>query len=243
MVEMEDTTTLTKVHGRSYTRRESVGRPNVPDQDLSRNCSSPSSNITQSQTVFVKGTPMPALAAVDIKAHDLEWARNRQRRRSASDVQACNSIDDEKSICPQSERLDAPPVPALPSLDQVRWREAQITNTRPRSMIVDVRRVLITSDSQQANYGEEINERAHRLRDLTLANTEDPEEPTASAQEAYDFKASYMPKMVTEDRIPGLWNRGLLEKKNKKFAETSEPEASSDKVLITHETLPADNSM
>jgi len=158
---------------RSRARSQSVGRQqSVPAEGVLGNRDVVSGRRPRPQTMLVDAPPMPAVAAIDLKAHDLDWARSRQRSRSFSGARVPNtgSFNDRgglpgRPIRPQSIIMDAPPVPALPSAQQVRQREAQITRSRPQSMVIEapsVPALLALPISQQlsASKGEVESENA-----------------------------------------------------------------------------------
>lgn len=101
-------------------------------------------------SLFVDAPSVPALAAVDLRTHDMDWARDRQRSQSFS-VAKAETFDDRVMMSGKSMGLhsdDTPPVPALPSIQQVKQREAEIVRSRPHSMLIDQREAT-THPSEQ----------------------------------------------------------------------------------------------
>ncbi|KAL6716333.1 hypothetical protein ACLMJK_005899 [Lecanora helva] len=87
------------------------------------------------KSMFVDATPTPALAAVDLDIHGADRAKNCQEARVRSRDE-CDAFLGRSTIA-QSVHGDVPPVPALPTVDQVKQREAQLTKSRPQSMLID----------------------------------------------------------------------------------------------------------
>ena len=127
-------------------------------------------------SLFVDAPSVPALAAVDLRAHDINWARDRQRSQTFSG---------------NSTRFlsDTPPVPALPSLQEVKKREAEIERSRPHSMFIEA---PVPPES-----------------DYRKATPYRSEPGTNSAPQR--TKGSRV--------IPDLWSNGSLEKKSPKKVE------------------------
>lgn len=134
---------------------------------------------------------VPALAAVDLK-HDINWARNRQRGHTFS------AFDNRGGFPGKSTRFlsgDTPPVPALPSIQQVKQREAEIIRSRPHSLFIAAPMPPLTSHEN------------------------DYREATPSCSEP---ETSAAPQRTKGSRlIPDLWSNGSLERKSPKTIERS----------------------
>ena len=173
-----------------------------------------------SQTMFLDMDTVPALAAVDLKTHNLEWTRARQRSQSLSAVGA-ESFRHHNSVPgillrPHSMTGDAPPVPALPSAKEVKQREAEIIRSRPQSMVVEPpvpRRTSRESEGSKA-----------------------VPYPSESGKCVIPRK--------TKDRtiVPGLWSNGSLERRTPKTVERSR-KAIECLTGNNGETLPAKDSV
>ena len=148
-------------------------------------------------SLFIDAPSVPALAAVDFKAHDIDWARNRQRSQTFS-AERAESFDDRGDVPGKPMRFlsgDTPPVPALPSVQQVKQREAEIIRSRPHSMLVEVPMPTPTS----------------RENDPQITASHLPEPGTSAA-----------PRKTKGSRIvPDLWSNGSLERKSPKKVERS----------------------
>ena len=148
-------------------------------------------------SMFIDAPPVPALAAVDFRAHDINWARDRQRSQTFSAVRA-EAFDDRGGVSGKSMRHhsgDTPPVPALPSIQQVKQREAEIVQSRPHSMIVEA---PVQNPTSRENDYEKV--------------TPILPEPGTSAT----------PRKTKGGKIvPDLWSNGSLERKSPKTAERS----------------------
>ncbi|KAL9067230.1 MAG: hypothetical protein Q9161_007030 [Pseudevernia consocians] len=149
------------------------------------------------QSLFIDAPSVPALAAVDFRPHNINWARDRQRSQSFSTAGA-EEFDDRGGSPGKSVRLhsdDTPPVPALPSIQQVKQREAEIIKSRPHSMIVEA--PLPTMASLESDQRKAIGH---------------PPEPEASAT----------PRKTKGSKIvPDIWSNGSLERKSPKTVERS----------------------
>lgn len=232
---MDEVTAIESARARSRDRSESFGWPNMSNEDLLGKGDN-STRRPRPQTMFINAPPMPALAAVDLEAYDLDpvWSRQRNRNSSAARVPITHarSFDDRgglpgRSIRPWSVDMDAPPVPALPLLQQVRQREAQITQSRPHSMIIEAPPIpaLPTSQSVSAGEGE--------------VDTDNSPVPKS--------EMLVRPRRNRNSRIvPDLWSNGSLEKKGPRspqkpkeveavFDRSSSDEISAPKVDDTWE--------
>ena len=199
VIGMDEAAGVEASRARSRTRSQSFGRPRTEEilssYDSNRGRGRP-------QTMFINASAMPAVAAVDLPAHDLGRGNNRQRRRSVTGAVApgVGSFNDPggfpgRMMKAQSIYVNAPPVPALPSAEQVEQREAQITKSRPQSIRIDAPTPAppMTSSSAARSDNEEVEGAdAEALRPETLAN---PRRTRAS-------------KIV-----PDLWTSGSLERK------------------------------
>ena len=158
----------------------------------------------RSQTMFLDMPSVPALAAVDLKTHNLEWARDRQRSHSASAIRA-ESFNDSISgqlVRPRSTLIeDAPPVPALPSAKQVQRREAEIIRSRPHSMIVEAPVPAPTS------------------REIDGRKAVPYSSESGAGVTSRKTRASQI--------VPDLWSNGSLERKSPKTVERPRQEPNS----------------
>lgn len=175
----------------------------------------------RSQTIFLDMPSVPALAAVDLKSHNLEWARDRQRSQSSSAAGA-DSLDDRGgipgiSVRPHSAIIEeTPPLPALPSAQQVKKREAEIIRSRPHSMIVDT--PVPTPTSQQS-----------KGRRAVACSSESG--------------ARSSPRKTKGSKIvPDLWSNGSLERKSPKMVDRSE-QAPNDLTREIQEALPGNDNL
>ena len=188
--------------------------PGMPTQRTSGEYRRELGGRIRTQSLFLDAPSVPALAAVDFRAHDIDWARTRQRSQSLSAART-EAIDNSDTFSRKPIRFssvemdDTPPVPALPSMQQVKKREAEITRSRPHSLIVEAREP--TPTSREINYRKGIP---------------CPEVGTSAA--SYKTKGSKV--------IPDLWSNGSLEKKSPKAVERSRQTpnvliSASDKAL------------
>ena len=178
------------------------------------------------QTMLSDAPPIPALSASDIRAHGLDWAKSGQRRRSYS-TQSNPQSEPEytepgpfndrggvpgKMLRPHSMMLAAPPVPALPSLQRVEQQEGKVSQSRPRSMVID-------PSSDSSSIGETIKStRVPRNQQGILT----PPEARSS-------------KLV----VPDLWSNGSLEKRSPK---QEAPNRSTDESAIDDTAKSSDNN-
>ena len=169
-------------------------------------------------SLFINAPSVPALAAVDFKAHDIDWARNRQRSQTFS-AQRAEAFDDRGDVPEKRMRFqrgDTPPVPALPSVQQVKQREAEIVRSRPHSMVVEVPMPTLTR-----------RENDHQIAAFHLP------EPGTSAT----------PRKTKGSRIvPDLWSNGSLERKSPKAVERSR-QASHHRTLESDGDLSAKDNL
>ena len=173
-----------------------------------------------SQTMFLDMNTVPALAAVDLKTHNLEWTRSRQRSQSLSAVGA-ESFRHPSSIPgillrPHSMTGDAPPVPALPSAKEVKQREAEIIRSRPQSMVVEPSVPKTTSRER--------------------------ERPKAVPYPSESGKCVTPRKTKDRTIVPDLWSNGSLERKTPKTVERSR-KATERLTDDNRDTLPAKDSV
>lgn len=152
------------------------------------------------QTLFADAPPAPALAAIDLKVHDMNWARCRQRSHSFSGapLPTTGPSNDRgglpgRSFPPKIASSDAPPVPPLPSAQQVRQREAQIVRSRPQSMIADA------SPRQSPS--------------ALTNNANDVDVESEGSPVSRSGMLGRPRKTRTSKMIPDLWSSGSLEKK------------------------------
>ncbi|CAF9915839.1 hypothetical protein IMSHALPRED_002713 [Imshaugia aleurites] len=149
----------------------------------------------RAQSMFSDMPSVPALAAVDLKTHNLEWARDRQRSHSSSAARAelfNNGIPGRLRRPKMTE--DTPPVPALPSAKQVKQREQDIIRSRPHSMIVEV---PVPTPTSGGNEG---------LKAVPYPSESD---------------ASVINRQKKGGLVPDLWSNGSLERKIPKTSERS----------------------
>ena len=148
---------------------------------------------TLSQNLFSDMPSVPALAAVDIKTHNLEWARNRQRSQTsfvarAESFNIRGGIPDEL-VRPRSVTMGvAPPVPPLPSAKQVERREAESTRSRSHSLMVEA-----------------------PVPTPTIWKTE---EQTAITYPSETSTRVSPRKRKGSNMVPDLWSNGSLERKS-----------------------------
>ena len=205
LVGMDETAAAESARARSRARSQSSGRPRPLSGGSYGDDDGISGRRLRPHSMLVNDVPpVPALAAVDIRAHDLEWARSRRRSQSFSGVkiETDGPFNDRgglpgRSIRPSSIVVDVPPVPALPSIEQVKQREAQIIRSRPQSMVVE------DSPTQV----------------LTLP-------PIDNTRPQTDGFSNTQPDSLTPPRqskvsslVPRLWSKGSLEKKSPKAGE------------------------
>ena len=175
---------------------------------------------TLSQTMFLDMDTVPALAAVDLKTHNLEWTRARQRSQSLSAVGA-ESYRHRNSIPgillrPHSMTEDAPPVPALPSAKDVKQREAEIIRSRPQSMVVEP--------------------------PVSKTTSWESEGPKAVPYPSESGNCVIPRKTNDRTIVPGLWSNGSLERRPPKTVERSR-KAIERLTGDNGETLPAKDSV
>ena len=156
----------------------------------------------RAQTMFLDMPSVPALAAVDLKVHDIAWARERQRSRISS-IPSAESLINRGAVPAKFARHDmvtmeiTPPVPALPSATQVKRREAEIMRSRPRSMFLEAPMPIATS---------------REIEDVT-AVPPSPESALSATRR----------KPKGSEIIPDIWSSGSLEKKGAKTVDGSKP--------------------
>ena len=155
---------------------------------------------SRSQTLFLDMPSVPALAAVDIKTHNLDWARNRQRSQTSSIVRV-ESADvrggiAERLVRPHSVTMGvAPPVPALPAAKQVARREAEIIRSRSHGLMVEA--PVLTPPSWET------------------------EEQRAIAYSSESSTRATARKTKGSNIVPDLWSNGSLERKGPRTVERS----------------------
>ena len=175
----------------------------------------------RAQTLFLDMPSVPALAAVDLKAHNVEWARERRRSQTSSAVRT-QSSNDSSSVPANFARADSvtmgatPPVPALPSANQVRRREAEIIRSRPHSMFLEAPVPIAI------------------LRKIEDKNT--VPHPSESGSSAAPRKTK------DSEIVPELWSCGSLERKCAKTVDGSRQASNNlvgenDKAISTKDQL------
>ena len=205
MVGMDETAAAESARARSRARSQSSGRPRPLSGGSYGDDDGISGRRLRPHSLLINDVPpVPALAAVDIRAHDLEWARNRRRSQSFSGVkiETDGPFNDRgglpgRSIRPSSIIVDVPPVPALPSIEQVKQREAQIIRSRPHSMVVE----------------------GSPTQTLTLPQIEyiEPQNDDLSSTQPDTLTPPRQAKV--SNLVPRLWSKGSLEKKSPKAVE------------------------
>lgn len=191
--------------------------PHMPNQRIPSERDRDFSGGNRPQSLFGGAPSVPALAAVDFKAHDVNWARDRQRSQTFSAARA-EAFDDRGGYPEKSKRLDSdtPPVPALPSIQQVKQREAEIIRSRSHSMIIEA-----------------------------PVSTFPPREIDQRKAVAYppELGTSGTPRKTRGSKIvPDLWSNGSLERKSPKAVERSN-QASSRSTRESGEALPAKDNL
>ena len=174
---------------------------------------------TRSQSTFLDMPSVPAVAAVDLKAHNLEWVRNRQRGQNSSVApaefsNACVAIPKEV-IRPNNEVM--PLVPALPTANLVQRREAEIIKSRPQTCMIAE---MPVPDPALREVGGQIE-------------VPGSEESGTSARPR---------KTKGSTIIPNLWSHGSLEKKCTKTDQGSR-QASSSPLSDNDQAIPAGNNI
>ena len=154
----------------------------------------------RAQTMFLDMPSVPALAAVDLKVHNIEWARERQRNQISATPNA-EFLIDSGAIPAKSARRDnfamevAPPVPALPSATQLKRREAEIMMSRPRSMFLE--------------------------KPLQIASSLEIEDETAVPRSPELALSATQHKTKGNELVPDIWSSGSLERKSAKTVDGS----------------------
>lgn len=178
--------------------------------------------INRSQTMLLGMPSVPVLAAVDLKMHNLEWARDRQRSQSFAAVGA-ESFNDRggtpgKLGRPHSVMMeeDTPPVPALPSAKQVTQREAAIIRSRPQSMIVEA--------------------------PVPTPTSAESEQRKAAAYPSEPIKSATRRKTKGSNVVPDLWSNGSLERKSPNTADRSR-QVSNKSTRESYEASPAEDNL
>ncbi|KAK3168009.1 hypothetical protein OEA41_004455 [Lepraria neglecta] len=195
MVGMDEMAAAELGRARSRARSQSIGRLSPSTEGFSSGGGSISGKRLRPHSMLGNNQPpVPALAAVDLLSHNLEWARSRQRSGSFYD----------RGGIPV---LDAPPVPALPTIQQVEQREAQITKSRPRSMIVGATPVQ-----------------------ASLQRIDNQEIPNDGSSLSRPSKSTSPSIIRAKKLVPDLWSNGSLEKKGPKATTRLRPEASSNNI-------------
>ena len=195
-----------------------LDRPTIPVDEVFGTQELSPARRARPQTMFLDAPPVPALSAVDIRAHNLDWARNRQRSRSYSvgnggprsetQQEAIAAFDDHsrtlgKVIGSKSIILDAPPVPDLPSLQHVRQQEARSAENRPQSMFIGA-----------------------ASSDVKSSNNVKAESPSHGRAGVFAPSKSRSSKLA----VPDLWSNGSLEKRspNQETLEASDSERATE---------------
>ena len=154
----------------------------------------------RAQTIFLDTPSVPALAAVDLKVHNIEWARERQRSQTSSTPSA-ESLIKPGAIPAKFARHESvtmeitPPVPALPSATQVKRREAEIMRSRPRSMFLEA--------------------------PMPIATSQHIEDETAVPRSPESALSATPRKTKSSEIVPDIWSSGSLERKSAKTVDDS----------------------
>ena len=146
IVRMESMASLDIPLSQNRTRTQSFGRR--PPIQSGTTEDSPIKNH-RPQTPF-NGTPRLAMSAINIQTHGLDWAKNEQNNHNhpgqnvippglqytqLEPFRDCGDVP-RKPPRPHSTIFPTPPVPALPSLLDIKQREADSSHLRPRSMVI-----------------------------------------------------------------------------------------------------------
>ena len=169
----------------------------------------------RAQTMFLDMPSVPALAAVDLKVHNIEWARERQRSQISTTPNA-ESLIYSGAIPANFARRDsvameiAPPVPALPSATQLKRREAEIMRSRPRSMFLE--------------------------EPMPIASSQEIEDETAVPRSPQSALSATPRKAKGSELVPDIWSSGSLERKSAKTVDGSK-RASTNSIGENHKAL------
>lgn len=210
-----------------------IAKPTFPSPHIARNWhphqisttmprAEPSLGVrARAQTMFLDMPSVPAIAAIDLKAHNLEWARNRQRSQtpSAARVEPFHNRSGipGRVVRPHGATMDTtPPVPALPSANQVKQREAEIIRSRPHSMIVEA---PVPTQTSREIEGE-----------------------TAIPHSSEPGTGATPRKTKGSKIVPDLWSNGSIERKSPKTVEGSRQASNgfideNDKAIPTIDNL------
>ena len=170
----------------------------------------------RAQTMFLDMPSVPALAAVDLKVHNIEWARERQRSQIFSTPSA-ECLINPGAIPAKFARHDSvtmeitPPVPALPSATQVKRREAEIIRSRPRSMFLEA--------------------------PMPIATSQEIEDETAVPRSPESALSATPRKTKGSEIVPDIWSSGSLERKSAKTFDGSK-RASNNFIGENHKAIP-----
>ena len=170
----------------------------------------------RAQTMFLDMPSVPALAAVDLKVHNIEWARERQRSQISSPPSA-ESLINPGAIPAKFARHDSvtmeitPPVPALPSATQIKRREAEIMRSRPHSMFLEA--------------------------PMPIATSQKVEDETAVPRSPESALSATPRKTKGSEIVPDIWSSGSLERKSAKTFDGSK-RASNNFTSENHKAIP-----
>ena len=115
---------------RGRPRSQSIDRPGTPANGmLAEENVEGSRTPSRPQTMYAEVPPVPSLSAVDLKHHNLEWARHNQRNRSGF-----KDLEETNSRRPQSMGVAGLNTRASPDRAQLRKEETQY---RPQSMAIN----------------------------------------------------------------------------------------------------------
>ena len=160
----------------------------------------------RAQTMFSDMPSVPALAAVDLKVHNLEWARQRQRNQIsfAANAESLRNPGANAAKLGRSDNVTTkvtPPVPALPSATQVKRREAEIMRSRPRSMFV--------------------------VAPVPIATSQEIEDGIAVTRPAESGFSATPRKKKGSEMVPDIWSSGSLERKNARTVDGPKQESNN----------------
>ena len=206
----------------------SFGRPTISAQEIWGDLQAIPARRARPQTMLPDVPPVPALSAIDIRAHNLEWARSRHRSlansagkeivRNGPHIKAGPAFDDHgggqhRVVQPQSMALDNPRVSERSCNETTELQEAKIVEHGQQEKIVD---------------GES--------RDIgRIDGSKGPIQSRSQAKTltSHEAKASNI-------TVPDLWSNSSLEMKNleRETLETTASDWTTDDKLAA----PFDNS-
>ncbi|MCJ1276800.1 hypothetical protein MMC21_004607 [Puttea exsequens] len=224
MVAMDGETAAEAGRERSRARSQSFGRPKAPIGDIFTNSTA---RLARPQTMIINASPIPALAAVDLRGHRPGFATRSRRSQSFGGTKAAGTtpFNDRgglpgRSLRPSSLIIDdPPPVPTLLPASIPHQREAQANSSGPDGTITNPLRP-ITTDSQK----------------IELAGAMGSGSPSSRSNIMMRPRKTRASKLV-----PDLWSHGSLEKKVSK-APVDSVAVSSNEVSSNEADSVAENS-